>query len=126
MEKINAYKCGFCNKILRSYSGMWKHENKCFKNPKSKSCATCKYRVFELMVNGRVMTDKDMDILSCKVDGTYTIEHDIDTEGNKEEYSVLKDEFRYLYEADLEDFCTANNGILIKLKTQCELWKENK
>jgi hypothetical protein len=43
MREIKAYECEYCNKkMLRSKSGMRNYENRCFWNPKTKACMTCK------------------------------------------------------------------------------------
>lgn len=40
--EITAYACEFCGRPpLRSKSGMKKHEDSCFSNPKNKACQTC-------------------------------------------------------------------------------------
>ena len=41
MKDIKAVECDFCPKILRTRSGMRKHEKQCFSNPAVKSCNTC-------------------------------------------------------------------------------------
>ncbi len=41
MKKITVFQCGYCRKILRTDSGMRKHERQCFSNPLTKSCRTC-------------------------------------------------------------------------------------
>lgn len=40
MTKVERYKCDHCPKVLTK-SSMVRHEPKCFKNPKSRSCITC-------------------------------------------------------------------------------------
>jgi len=42
MKKITAYQCEFCkHSLFLSRAGAKKHEEKCWLNPKRKSCATC-------------------------------------------------------------------------------------
>ena len=43
MKKVTAYQCDFCKvpKLYLSRSGAKKHEERCWLNPKRKSCATC-------------------------------------------------------------------------------------
>jgi hypothetical protein len=41
METITAYKCGFCPKMNVKASRIKKHEEICFFNTKTMSCATC-------------------------------------------------------------------------------------
>lgn len=122
MKRVTAYKCEFCNKLLNSYSGMKSHEDKCFKNPKSKSCITCKNFDFIPILNGKQLTPNEVEILEFKQEGTYTLEWDRDPEGDGMEYPVLKEQFKYLYEAENENFCYSNCKTLLKLKTQCDLW----
>ena len=45
MQEVTAYKCDYCEKWLRSKSGMYKHEGACLWNPKFKACASCKHNV---------------------------------------------------------------------------------
>ena len=122
MKKVTAYKCEFCNKLLNSYSGMKSHEDKCFKNPKSKSCITCKNFDFIPILNGKQLTPNEVKILEFKQEGTYTLVWDRDPEGDGIEYPVLKEQFKYLYEAENENFCYSHCKTLLKLKTQCDLW----
>lgn len=42
MYKIEAYQCSFCAKIAKNRATIQQHEKKCFHNPTTKSCATCK------------------------------------------------------------------------------------
>lgn len=121
MKRVNAYGCEFCNKLLHSYSGMKKHEDKCFKNPKSKSCITCKKYKFTGVIDGKKLTPNEVEILKFKRKDTFTIQWDGDPEG--EDYPVLNDEFKYLYDAEMQSFCDADCKILPKLKTKCEKWE---
>jgi hypothetical protein len=43
METITAYKCSsfFCSKIYANKKQAKAHEKKCYRNPETKSCATC-------------------------------------------------------------------------------------
>lgn len=41
MEEVTAYKCDFCDKWLRSKSGMTRHEKGCLWNPEKRACASC-------------------------------------------------------------------------------------
>lgn len=41
MKEFKAYQCGFCSKYGKQKSRILQHENTCFRNPKTKSCATC-------------------------------------------------------------------------------------
>lgn len=41
MYTQTAYRCSFCHKTGLSKSNIVKHEERCFKNPVTRSCATC-------------------------------------------------------------------------------------
>ena len=41
MYTQNAYRCSYCHKYGLSKSNIKKHEERCFKNPVTRSCATC-------------------------------------------------------------------------------------
>lgn len=43
MKEIKAFKCGYCGKYAMSKSYIKTHEKKCFHNPATKSCVTCRY-----------------------------------------------------------------------------------
>ena len=44
MIEITAYKCEHCEKkILKSKSGMYKHEASCFANPQMRACRSCEH-----------------------------------------------------------------------------------
>lgn len=42
MKERKAFQCEFCNKIYLTKKTARAHEARCFKNPKSRSCITCK------------------------------------------------------------------------------------
>ena len=123
MEKIKDHKCEYCGKILESYSGMWKHEKKCFWNPQSKSCVTCKYLFPKNEVNEKVLTHEEEQIFGLKVPGTYTIQWNTDPESNGEEYKLLIEKYQYLEHAEWCNYCEAKKCILKRLCTGCEEFK---
>lgn len=41
--RMTAYKCEYCGRMYESYSGAWKHEERCFANPERKACRTCEH-----------------------------------------------------------------------------------
>lgn len=41
MKEFKAYQCGFCSKYGKQKSRIQKHEDMCFHNPATRSCATC-------------------------------------------------------------------------------------
>lgn len=123
MIPINAYKCSHCRKkVLESYSGMWKHEKKCFYNPETKSCITCKYFTDDLFIGKKQLTAHEHMILQYKVEGTYTEKPVGDHFGITDYAPVLNEEYRYLYEAENKYYCSALNEV-IKLKTNCNYHK---
>lgn len=125
MEKVTAYKCEFCKKILSTKSGMHKHENKCFSNPKSKSCITCGSLGEVLMLNGRFLTALETKILQWDDEKYYDIYEATDENGFAFDTQVFKPEHRYLEDANYERFCFGYKSILPKLKTNCDRWKFN-
>jgi hypothetical protein len=42
-KKVTKYQCNYCKKCWVAKSRANKHENRCFKNPEVKSCATCNH-----------------------------------------------------------------------------------
>ena len=47
MKEIKAYQCDYCTFNMKTKASVINHENKCFYNPKTKSCATCKHNVLD-------------------------------------------------------------------------------
>ena len=46
MREVTVYECEHCNKRKYAYKASAKrHENKCYWNPKTKSCMTCKHYI---------------------------------------------------------------------------------
>ena len=43
MKTINAYQCNYCKKIYENSSSCKSHENRCYYNPKTRSCASCAF-----------------------------------------------------------------------------------
>lgn len=43
MKKTEAYQCQYCNKLYRAIESCRSHENKCYYNPKTSSCASCAF-----------------------------------------------------------------------------------
>ena len=41
MKTIEAYKCNYCNKVYQLKKSCQAHENRCYSNPKTRSCASC-------------------------------------------------------------------------------------
>jgi hypothetical protein len=46
MIDVIAYKCNHCRKISEDKGYIKQHEKKCYYNPDTQSCATCKYLIF--------------------------------------------------------------------------------
>lgn len=47
MEEINAYKCDYCGKIYARSKTCKGHEESCYYNPMTRSCASCKHLILE-------------------------------------------------------------------------------
>ena len=45
MKEVRTYKCKFCKKIYENKSTCSSHEQRCYFNPKTQSCAACAYYV---------------------------------------------------------------------------------
>lgn len=43
MKRKMSYECDFCNKLYHKSHGCKTHERRCYKNPKTKSCASCAF-----------------------------------------------------------------------------------
>lgn len=119
MKKIIAFECEYCNKILKSRSGMKRHEIMCFKNPASRSCITCAYLSIRGNINGTPFTDEEQQIYEFKVPGTFhrcvgIMECD---------YNELNSEYEYLEGAELDNYCLSQKCILKKLRHGCVYYK---
>lgn len=120
MENIKAYKCSHCSKVLESYSGMWKHEKKCFWNPASKSCIVCKSFTWDkLVINNKPISDHEQAIYNYKVEGTYYEANDDFGPTIK----LLEKEYEYLHETEPMPYCETKKCILKPLCTGCDLFK---
>ena len=115
MKKITAFECEFCKRILKTKQAMKVHEPKCFKNPISKSCLTCKSFTLRSCIDGKPVTDNEELILEFKVEGT----HHVCTRYMEADYNELNDEYKYLENAEVENYCLAKKMRLVKLKTNC-------
>lgn len=121
MKKITAYKCSFCGKILQTRSGMYRHEKKCFYNKQTRSCITCAFLKNRDFIKDRMLTKKEEDILNFKIKGTFYMES-VNDPGDYREYPELLDKYKYLYDAEIVNYCKAQGKKLVRLKTQCEYW----
>lgn len=120
MKQIKAYMCSYCKKLSVNRTYINKHEKICFQNEESKSCITCKHLtgahyVENSSLNGRKLTDHEIDIMAFKVPGTY----EAHTGYYEADYNELNEEYRYLYDAEFSNYCGALHIKLAKLKTQC-------
>jgi len=70
MKEVVAFKCEHCNKISKSQGSMKNHERKCFNNPVSRSCATCKNLVNMAVTPKLIENEKQINSLifttACK------------------------------------------------------------
>ena len=115
MKKIQVFECDYCKKILRSRSGMKKHEEKCFYNEETKSCILCKHLSLQSFVDGRILTPHEENLLSGKIDGTYHIE----TGYEEADFNVLNEKYKYLYNSEPDNYCKSRKIRLRKLTTEC-------
>lgn len=67
MEEVIAYKCEHCGKISLQKAYIKQHEKKCYHNPETKSCATCKYLIFGTMENPLKPGYFDEQFQSCRL-----------------------------------------------------------
>jgi hypothetical protein len=51
MNEIIAYKCDHCGKIHKRKAYVKQHEKKCYHNPKTRSCASCRFLIFGYQEN---------------------------------------------------------------------------
>jgi len=121
MEKITAFKCSHCHKILETYSGMYKHEKMCFYNPCTNSCITCGNLLNVGCIGNQKLTDHEEQVLGQEVPGTFTMEWNGDPE-DCTEYPVFNQKYKYLEEAEPKNYCKVKRTVLNKLTTGCSLW----
>jgi len=43
MKNVNSFKCSYCDKLYESKDSCRSHENRCYFNPKTRSCASCAF-----------------------------------------------------------------------------------
>lgn len=119
MKAITAFECEFCKKLLKTKPAMKAHELRCFYNPISKSCIICKHLTYKPCIDGKPVTDNEELILQFKAEGTYHV-----CTGNEEcDYNELNDEYKYLENAEDENYCLAKKIRLFKLRTNCDYHK---
>lgn len=101
---------------------MANHEKKCFYNEASKSCVKCFYLITKGHINGIPISEHEENIIEFKVEGTFRVSKG----GDQENYFELNDQYKYLYDVDYSNYCILNKVSLIKLRTNCEVFKSNK
>lgn len=121
MKDIKAYKCEYCGKVLETYSGMYKHEKKCFWNYSTKSCVTCIYldqhkAILPVNSGYRILSQKED--LIYKHEDTNTLDF-IKGNGEESDHYVLSNEWNYLYDVEHGNYCNTKKIILGKLTTNC-------
>jgi len=118
MKTITAFECDFCKKLYRSKSGIGNHEKRCFHNPETKSCISCKFLGSAGKCNGSILTELQESILRYEVEGTYHLEKSNDPEFGAD-FNFLNNEYQYLYNAEQVTFCNSLKIELPKLRTNC-------
>lgn len=75
MYEVKAYRCSHCNKLHGYKGNAKKHEAKCFWNPETRSCASCKHHYFDVMGNycllGLITTGKPKSQCSAYTEREY-------------------------------------------------------
>ncbi len=66
MKVTIAYKCDHCGKISERKDYIKQHEKKCYHNPKTKSCASCRYLMFGYIENPDKPGYYDEQFQNCK------------------------------------------------------------
>lgn len=114
-------------KYLGLMGDIWKHENKCFDNPKTQSCKTCgNYDGTYLIFGDRRLTDNEKNIYFSQPEEFCDTGEDYNPDtGYESEYAIFKGEYEYLNNVDYSDnvYCLGKNCNLKKLTTNCEYWK---
>lgn len=67
MKETVAYKCDHCGKISEQKSYIKQHEKKCYHNPETKSCASCKYLMYGSKENPQKPGYYDEEFQSCRL-----------------------------------------------------------
>jgi hypothetical protein len=47
MRTVNSFKCSYCGKLYESKDSCRSHENRCYFNPKTRSCASCAFLKYD-------------------------------------------------------------------------------
>ena len=47
MHEVKRWHCAFCTKVLSKKGDMARHEERCPRNPESKSCGTCEHLLMD-------------------------------------------------------------------------------
>lgn len=71
MIEVKLYKCAYCTKLLKTRTGMEKHEHECRHNPESQSCFTCERFVKKAGVDDEPHCLDDYDMYYIVRDAVY-------------------------------------------------------
>lgn len=66
MHEVKRYHCAHCTKVLSKKSDMAKHEQRCPRNPESKSCGTCEHLMMR-RVPSEATPDAFREIPECEL-----------------------------------------------------------
>lgn len=108
MKEFKAYQCDFCNKYGKQKSRIKKHEESCYHNPMTRSCATCihlKQQEFSPVPNGTLLDNQDPESMAFGESSGWVDYIPVCKEGV--DISQMDDGGKEVY-----------------LKTQCPLWED--
>lgn len=111
MKEVTRYVCDHCKFTRATKKTVEKHEAICFKNPATKSCATCANLQVPVVVS-----------VNGKLEVSETLYKEMNLPENKEhlELHQYEDHTEEIY---YHNVCKAK-GCIKKLTTQCPLWRE--
>lgn len=109
MQRIQAYLCEYCNKVLKSYHGMYTHQRKCFKHPANRACITCGHLSQVPAINNRLLTEIELKIYNEWVDNDEPTLHS-----------------KLIGNISPANYCNSLEMILSPLRTQCEKHNYNR
>ena len=118
-EKVIRYKCRFCKKTFAKNNYAEKHEQNCFYNSKSKSCAKCLHLTLEHTIDSKLLSNEEKQIIENPINEVHGISvFDDDAKMQGFEYYP---EFMHLFNnLDVSNYCKKLKTILPKLRTNCD------
>lgn len=116
MKKVTRYICDHCGYIRAAKKTVEKHEAICFKNPATKSCATCKNLESPIIVseNGILTVSKEH----------YTQMNLSENVKNLELHEYFPPEQMWTSIEQYNGYYCHSKGCIKKLTTNCHFWEE--